>query len=256
MKIKNILFFLLIVLLFLVFNYEKIKYAIERQGLSDNNSDYIYPILENNFITNEQNKHILEYSSTRFENSVVGNGVYNEVNTEIRNSKTAWVPKTDPLVKEIIMKICTKYNYPFENVEDLQVVKYEKGNYYKEHHDSFPYYKSEFLSQGGHRVLTTLIYLNDDFEGGETRFVNLDKDVKPLKNSAIIFHPLDSENKKCHPKALHAGMPVKSGIKYVANIWIREEPFNYNVDIFSYDYIFYSIIVYIYSIINSIANII
>jgi len=242
--------------LYLFLNYERITYIIKRQGLSDENDDYIYPIIEDNFINNEQNSYILEAASKKFEDSVVGSGLFNEVDSEIRNSKTAWLSKTDPVIKEIIMKVCSKYNYPFENAEDLQVVKYEEGNYYKEHHDSFPYFKSDFLFQGGHRVLTTLIYLNDNFEGGETRFVNLNKDFKPHKNTGIIFRPLNSENKKCHPKALHAGLPVKSGIKYVTNIWIREQPFSCIINIFSFDFIFTSTIVSICSILNSIRNII
>ena len=128
----------------------------------------------------------------------------------------------------------------------MQIVKYEKDNYYKEHHDSFPFYDPDFLSQGGHRVLTTLIYLNDDFNGGETRFPNLNMNVKPMRNSAVVFRPLDSENKKCHPKALHAGMPVKSGIKYICNIWIRESPYQYNINPWDYDYLFNRTLLYIY----------
>jgi len=30
---------------------------------------------------------------------------------------------------------------------------------------------------------------------------------------------------RCHPKALHAGLPIKSGTKYVCNIWVRETKF-------------------------------
>jgi prolyl 4-hydroxylase len=240
----------------LFLNYERIKYVIERQDFSDENDDYIYPVIEDNFISNEQNLYILELASKKFNDSVVGTGLFNIVDSEIRNSKTAWLSKSDLVIKEIIMKVCNKYNYPFENAEDLQVVKYEEGNYYKEHHDSFPYYTSDFLFQGGHRVLTTLIYLNDNFEGGETRFVNLKKDIKPHKNTAVIFHSLNSENKKCHPKALHAGLPVKSGTKYVTNIWIREQPFSHDINIFCFDFIFTSTIVCIYSILNSINNII
>jgi len=236
------LFFLLIAILFLFLNYDKIKFIIEKQGLANENSEYIHPRTINNFITNQQNQYILEYSTPRFQQSVVGGGLENKVDNKVRNSQTAWIQKNDPIAKEIIMKVCNMYNLPFENAEDLQVVKYEKGNYYKEHHDSFPFYEPEFLSQGGHRVLTTLIYLNDDFEAGETRFVNLDKNIKPHKNSAIVFHPLDSENKRCHPKALHAGLPIKSGTKYVANVWIREGRFQYNIDTSSYDYIFNSIL--------------
>jgi prolyl 4-hydroxylase len=246
------LFILVLLIFFLLINYEKINYIIERQGFADKNSEYIYPEIKTNFITNAQNQYILEYVKTNFKPSVVGGGINNKINDNVRNSQTAWISKYDPIVHEIIMKVCNKYNYSIEHAEDLQVVKYETGNYYKEHHDSFPYYEPDFLSQGGHRVLTTLIYLNDDFEEGETRFVNLDKNIKPHKNSAIVFHPLDSENKRCHPKALHAGLPIKSGTKYVANVWIRERPFTYQVDTWSYEFIFNSVVVYTYGFIDSI----
>ena len=70
-----------------------------------------------------------------------------------------------------------------------------------------------------------LIYLNDEFTEGATRFVVLKKDIKPPKYGGVLFYTLDKNLKKCHPKALHAGLPVKSGNKYVANIWIRQMRF-------------------------------
>jgi hypothetical protein len=66
-----------------------------------------------------------------------------------------------------------------------------------------------------------------------------------------VFHPLDKENKRCHPYALHAGLPVKSGIKYICNIWIRETPYKYEVDTNSYEFLFNSVVIKIYkSIMN------
>jgi prolyl 4-hydroxylase len=51
---------------------------------------------------------------------------------------------------------------------------------------------------------TFLIYLNDDFEGGETEFGNLFT-VTPIKGSALVFyHPLR-----------HEGKTLISGLKYV-----------------------------------------
>jgi prolyl 4-hydroxylase len=41
----------------------------------------------------------------------------------------------------------------------------------------------------------------------------------------LLFHPLEKKGGKCHPYALHAGMPVTSGEKYIANIWLREKPY-------------------------------
>ena len=48
-----------------------------------------------------------------------------------------------------------------------------------------------------------MIYLNDDFEGGATRFMQAA--VKPVKGTALVFaHPLS-----------HQGDPVTAGRKYV-----------------------------------------
>jgi prolyl 4-hydroxylase len=219
---------------------------MEKQGLSDINSEYIPPEIIHNILTEEQNREILEFASTRFLPSVVGGGLKNVVDGIARKSQTAWMPKENPIIKELIQSICDKHNLSFENCEDMQIVKYEKDNYYKEHHDSFPFYEPDFISQGGHRVLTTLIYLNTDFEGGETCFPNLNLTIKPLRNSAVIFHPLDKSNKKCHPKALHRGNSIKSGIKYICNIWIRETPYKYNINPWNYDFLFNSIVLYFY----------
>ena len=67
-----------------------------------------------------------------------------------------------------------------------------------------------------------LIYLNDEFTGGATNFVKLNKVIKPPKYGAVMFRPLEKNSNKCHPLALHKGTKVESGIKYVCNVWIRE----------------------------------
>jgi prolyl 4-hydroxylase len=240
------LFIIFLIILFLLFNYNKIKAVIEKQGLADIKSEYIKPEIIPNIITDKQNRDILEFASTRFSPSVVGGGLFYVVDNQVRKSQTAWMPKENPIIKDLIQKICDQHNLKFENCEDMQIVKYEKDNYYKEHHDSFPFYDPDFLSQGGHRVLTTLIYLNDDFEGGETWFPNLSMNISPKRNNAVVFCPLDKTNKRCHPKALHGGNPVKSGTKYICNIWIRDEPYKYDIDPWSYDYLFNSTLLHIY----------
>ena len=81
-------------------------------------------------------------------------------------------------------------NSPFENAEHLQVVKYDQNGYYNEHYDSVTnntYESQKFLKQGGHRIITMLIYLNDDFTEGSTRFVTLDQNIKPPKYGGILL---------------------------------------------------------------------
>jgi hypothetical protein len=75
----------------------------------------------------------------------------------------------------------------------------------------------------GHRLYTFLIYLNDDFEGGGTDFPRMNLCIKPKKGKAILFQNID-ERFDLIPESLHAGCPVTSGTKWVANKWIRVWP--------------------------------
>ena len=151
-------------------------------------------------------------------------------NTEVRKSKTAWLKKTDTVIKNIMIRICELTNSPYENVEHLQVVKYEPNEYYNEHYDTVTNNteaSNNFLKQGGHRIITMLIYLNDEFTEGETRFITLEQNIKPQKYGGILFYTLDKNFKKCHPKSLHEDLPIKTGNKYIAKVWIREK--NYSI---------------------------
>ena len=190
--------------------------------LADINDEYILPTVHENVISDEEAKYIIDSSTGHFKDSVIVSGH----NTDVRKSKTAWLNKSDPIVNNIISRICKMTNSPFENAEHLQVVKYDQNGYYNEHYDSVTnntYESQKFLKQGGHRIITMLIYLNDDFTEGSTRFVTLDQNIKPPKYGGILFYTLDKNLKKCHPKALHAGLPIKTGNKYIANVWIREK---------------------------------
>lgn len=192
-------------------------------GFADDSDSYILPKVYKNFITEQENKYIIETASPFFETS----GIISETgyDDQVRKSETAWIDRNDPVVKPIIRRVCDLVGVPFENAESLQVVKYKPNGFYKPHHDSFCYSSKEdyeAMLKGGHRVITMLIYLTSDFDGGSTKFPNLDLELKPSANSGILFYPLQKNGKKCHPKALHGGMPVISGEKYIANVWLRE----------------------------------
>lgn len=148
---------------------------------------------------------------------------------ESRTSETAWVSKDDPVARKILERACELTGKSYENTEDLQVVRYKPGTYYRAHHDACCEESeacSLFENKGGQRVGTLLVYLNDDFTDGETHFPDFgDLKMKAPPGSAIFFKPLGSED-KCHPKALHAGLPISSGTKYVCNAWVRESEFN------------------------------
>lgn len=82
--------------------------------------------------------------------------------------------------------------------ELFRFYKYEPGQRFKKHRDG-SYVRSELEAS----YFTLLLYLNDDFEGGETRFETTE--IKPEKGMAVVFaHDIK-----------HSSEPVLSGIKYV-----------------------------------------
>lgn len=93
--------------------------------------------------------------------------------------------------------------------EMFRVYKYSKGQRFKMHMDGAFERNENELS-----FYSFLIYLNDDFTGGETVFRNIES-VQPQKGNALVFRH----------KNRHEGKEVVSGIKYVlrTDVMFRKE---------------------------------
>ena len=240
MNMNNIDYILIIILLIIMiviirYFFIKLKQRKEIEGFNTNNKylsvsfadvsePYQYPFMLKDLITTSYCRLIIDKCRDRLVDSEVVGGKHKN----IRNSKQCWIPKDDPIVKPIFNAVSNYFNIPFENAEDLQVVRYLPDQYYNEHHDACCDGSDKcltFIKRGGQRILTVLIYLNNEFESGHTYFKNLDLRIKPSTGSAIVFFPLAQGTNKCHPYALHAGTPVTKGQKWIANIWFRERKF-------------------------------
>lgn len=99
--------------------------------------------------------------------------------------------------------------------EPLHVLRYRPGQQYRPHHDAHAFGPPE-----KRRVATALLYLNDDYEGGETWFPELKIKVRGGTGDLLIFHNLDAE-KLPDMRMTHAGLPITSGEKWLATRWIR-----------------------------------
>lgn len=229
--------FILIITIFTFFHFRQSSHkANEREGFQDDetpefkgrgyckiDADYTKPVLYPNFIDDAQANAILNLANPLFTESTIVTGN----DSDIRKSQTAWLSKNEPVVKNIIEHVCKITDIPFSHAEKMQVVKYDPNGFYNEHYDAACDDNAEcveFEKNGGQRKITMLIYLNDNFEGGETNFPTLGQSYTPQKNAALLFYSLQNDGNQCHPKSLHAGVPVKSGNKYICNIWLRETP--------------------------------
>lgn len=84
--------------------------------------------------------------------------------------------------------------------ERMRCYRYRVGEYFAPHGDqSYP------GGPGERSLLTLMIYLNDDFEGGQTAFLDLGKVIEPRRGRALLFQHM----------VLHEGRAVTRGVKYV-----------------------------------------
>ena len=119
-----------------------------------------------------------------------------------------------------------------------QLVRYQPGQYFNWHYDAVP---PTLLNNGGQRVCTLLVYLNDCPEAGRTSFRDLraggtDANGRPLrvqvapkKGRAIIFCPAAADGTP-DERTLHAGEPTAAGEdKWIAQLWLHERSYVPNV---------------------------
>lgn len=101
-------------------------------------------------------------------------------------------------------------------------IRYEKGGHYKPHYDAFPWSKDKLhyaLTEYGQRFFSTLLYLNDDFQGGTTVFPHLGIEIAPHQGDVLCWSDVELGTGTPEKKSLHAGQVVTRGQKDVVAAW-------------------------------------
>ena len=129
------------------------------------------------------------------------------------------------LCQRIEARIAALVNWPVENGEGIQVLRYSPGAEYKPHYDYFDPSQpgtAAILKRGGQRVGTVVMYLNTPEQGGATIFPDVGLDVHAIEGNAVFFaYGLPDPSSL----TLHGGAPVVQGEKWVATKWMRESKF-------------------------------
>jgi prolyl 4-hydroxylase len=198
-----------------------------RQRIFNESSSHPYKITEfENFLTLEECDALIELARPRLFESKVYEAKADTLDKSIRISMQCWIHDNErnPIVEEINRKIERIVNIPSKFYESLQVVRYEKGGFYRPHYDACndAPEKCQRMNEpfGSQRYMTFLIYLNDDYEGGETHFPSLPYTTRPQKGMAILFYDTDPRG-KIIPESLHGGEPIHRGEKWICNRWIH-----------------------------------
>jgi prolyl 4-hydroxylase len=119
----------------------------------------------------------------------------------------------DPAIHALNRRLAAASGTLYDQGEPLLILRYRPGQEYKKHFDALPGVENQ-------RVKTALVYLNEDYEGGETAFTQIGVNFRGRTGDAIVFTNT-VDGKHFDPLAEHAGLPVTRGTKYLASRWIR-----------------------------------
>lgn len=190
----------------------KPKTIVEGKRLSDDPEVFLFAGL----LTSKECRHLMEATGNRFEPSMVYDSKRQLVRDEIRTSDGStihWLIE-DPAIVALNRRIAAVSGSNYESGEALALLRYSPGQEYRPHFD--------FVEGAeNRRLMTALIYLNDDYEGGETAFVRTGLKVKGKTGDVILFRN-EGVDGGPNPLSEHAGLPITKGVKYLATRWIRE----------------------------------
>jgi predicted 2-oxoglutarate/Fe(II)-dependent dioxygenase YbiX len=94
---------------------------------------------------------------------------------------------------------------PLVYSEPNSLLRYSDGQKFETHYDG---------GSASKRIISPILYLNDDYAGGEIEFVNFNIKIKPKAGSLIVF-PSNYAYR-------HIAHPVTSGTKYAIVTWVHD----------------------------------
>lgn len=159
--------------------------------------------------------------------AVVREGNKEHINTMSRSTSTFGITykggviesPTDSVAEHLITNINNIFFKAFDPIEkdyaamhsvDMNwhdtwgILKYGVGQQFTNHVDDHPDY---------HRRISTVYYMNDDYEGGEINFPRFNVTLKPKANQMIVFPSTFVYN--------HSVSPVTEGTRYAVVSWLR-----------------------------------
>ena len=158
-------------------------------------------------------------SFTDKETSPALTGYSDNQKTNLDYRKTNWIPLSYPIIQNTTQAIKdlyqsslqNKYKQTIKSIESPQFLYYNEGGKYDVHNDSEDFVNGK-LTRVCERDITILIYLNEDYEGGELEFPDWGITFKP-KTGTILAFP-------SYIEFSHRVLPVTKGNRYNLVSWI------------------------------------
>lgn len=130
--------------------------------------------------------------------------------------------QTDLVAEMIRTRIANELGAPLPCLEIAQILRYRVGEEFVLHAGFLdPRVLKDEIDRNGQRAATFLIYLNEDFEGGETSFPAIGIKHRGQTGDALVFGNVRGDRMP-DPRTQHAGRPPTRGEKWVFSQWVRD----------------------------------
>ena len=146
----------------------------------------------------------------------------------VRTNSACYFPwgQSDLLLLALRARMGNVAELPVYAMESTAVLHYTVGQEFLPHFDFLDVSKpgpAKDVAGRGQRVLTFLICLSEDYDGGETDFPALGKRWKGRKGHALFFWNVEPDG-TMDRRTLHAGLAPTRGEKWLLSQWIRCKP--------------------------------
>ena len=185
-------------------------------SIGDMVSETPHVVRHRRLFTDTECAYVLGVAKAGYGPSVVYDSQRRLVRDPIRSSDGStlhWLIE-DPAIHALNRRIAAASGSEAERGEAVQVLRYEPGQEYKAHFDFVP-------NADNQRHLTALVWLSNDYRGGETAFLRTGLEISGKRGDAIVFRNALPDG-RMDPLTEHAGRPVTKGTKYLYSRWIRE----------------------------------
>ena len=204
-------------------------------------------------MSEEECEEVLRIAKPLMKRSTVVDSVTGEIKVDpIRTSRQTFLQRGKyPVVTKVEERLERFTLLPWYNGEDMQILSYGVGEKYSAHHDvgeKNTKSGAQLSAEGGHRVATVLLYLEDTEEGGETAFPDSDwiepeseyaqqkfskcaengVAFKPKRGDGLLFFSITPEG-DIDQRSMHSGCPVVKGEKWTMTKWIHARPFHHKI---------------------------
>ena len=175
-----------------------------------------------NFLDDTQLKKLCECSSTApKQQATVGKIINGKYTTEYNDwctadfiDYTSFIDSVHNITPRLTIEIENFYKVKVGNTPEIHYLSYKTGTYYKSHIDG-QYIENGIAKRGIDRDITAVLYLNDDYSGGEVNFDFFNLKIKPKQNDLLIY-PTTFQYKHSVSKV--------DGIRYAVVFWFTTDP--------------------------------